>query len=144
MQQKLFEFDQQKWLMTNEFHHLLRETKLNLTDTIHQVQKHQNLSIKFSSISVSHFQLSIDNEKLHEQMIALEHRLQTTEEQRSKKKEECPEGSDVSKITSMHTCLKRNECRLLSFFLRHSVCKFTGLGIGCCTRSFNQTNGFNR
>ena len=42
----------------------------------------------------------MDNQQLYEQVIALERRLQTTREHHSRKKEGCPEGSDVSKITS--------------------------------------------
>jgi hypothetical protein len=35
---------------------------------------------------------------LNEQFIALEHRLQITEERASKEKETCPEGGDVNDI----------------------------------------------
>ena len=39
-----------------------------------------------------------DNEQLQKQVTALEHHLQSIEEQRTKEKETCPEGGDVSNI----------------------------------------------
>ena len=80
----------------------------------------------------------MDNEKLHERVIALEHRLQSGEEPRSSKnKEECPEGSDVCKIILICTWS-------VFHILEYSVYKFTDLCVGCRTRSFSQTNGIDR